>query len=420
MRNNSSWEAFEFYKVAMDIQKRFLKSFEQKQELLEIIHSMMSPIILLGFPEESMKILEEGAELSKELNDQKSLIRFYSNMGFYHSVRGKHHEGIQFSGKAFEEATSIGDITSMAQTAPDLCLANISAGRYATVIDISSRMIHAIRKAGRERDNFGGPAVVYASFFAISGFSEAHLGKFDKGMTKCREGIEEAAKSDNAFTKSICSLNAGMSLLLRGTWKEAKDYLLSSLDYLEKAKFIQIEGMARAGLGVAETYLGNPKLGKKWVKEGLTMHQNAGIEWQVSNLKGYMGMCCYESGDLNDALRFTNEAFEVAVKNDQISLKGKALIWVGRIAGKLSDETANEAESKINEGLDLLNALDIKPDISMGHLFLGELYAERNQQDQARLHLKEAKGLFKEMGMDYWLKETERTIDRSHLENMLL
>jgi hypothetical protein len=70
--------------------------------------------------------------------------------------------------------------------------------------------------------------------------------------------------------------------------------------------------------------------------------------------------------------------------------------------------------------LDLLNALDIKPDISMGHLFLGELYAERNQQDQARLHLKEAKRLFKEMGMNYWLEETERTIDRSHLENMLL
>ena len=114
------------------------------------------------------------------------------------------------------------------------------------------------------------------------------------------------------------------------------------------------------------------------------------------------------------------EAFEVAVKNDQISLKGRALIWAGRIAGKLSNETVNEAESKINEGLDLLNTLNLKPDISIEHLFLGELYAEGNQQDQTRLHLKEAKRLFKEMGMDYWLEETKHTIDRSHLENMLL
>jgi len=409
--NNSAWEAFEFYKKAFALLEQHLEEFELKQNKLEIIHAMMSPIILLNFPEESLGLLEEGAKVSRELNDQKSLIRFYSNIGFFHSVNGRHQEGIKFSGKAFEEAVKINDLTAMAQAAPDLCQSNFAIGRYSKVIEISSKMIHAIQKAGKEKDNFGGPALVYPVFFSLSGFSLASLGKIDEGMSRCVYGLEEAIGSDNLFTISLCRYFPGMILLLRGAWKEAKAYFMTCLKGLEQVKFIQIEAIVKGGLGVTEAYIGDPAHGRALAQEGLSAVQEAGIKSQVSTLQCYAGICCHESCDFDDALLFMNKSLATAKKNDESYFKGRALIWQGRIIGKLSDNSPQKAKQSIVEGLEILKELDAKPDISMANLFLGELYARQNQKKEAANHLNKAEVLFNEMGMGYWVKETKKIMN---------
>lgn len=79
--------------------------------------------------------------------------------------------------------------------------------------------------------------------------------------------------------------------------------------------------------------------------------------------------------------------------------------------GKSSDNAPLEAVARIKEGLELLTELDTKPDMSMGHLFLGELYAQRNQEEAAKTHLLAAEALFKEMSMDYWIEETGKIMN---------
>ncbi|MDA3916519.1 MAG: AAA family ATPase [Deltaproteobacteria bacterium] len=408
IRSNSAFEAFEFYKKAFAVLEQYFEGLEQKKKELEIIHAMMSPIILLNFPEESLGLLEEGAKISTELNDQKSLIRFYSNMGFFHSVKGRHKEGIKFSGKAFEEATIINDLKAMAQAAPDLCVANLAVGRYSRVLEITSRMIHAIHKEEKERDNFGGPAIVYPTLFSISGFSQAHLGRFKEGISHCLYGLEEAVESKNLFTISLCRFNFGMSLLLKGAWNEARDYFTSCLKGLEKVEFVQIKARTKSGLGITEAFTNDPIHGRALAEEGLNEFQDTGIKGQVSILQCFAGMCCYLSGDLEDALLFMNKSLESAIKNDESYFKGNAMIWRGRITGNLPDSSQKEAKQQIFEGLGILTELDTKPDISLARLFLGELYTRNNQQKEAINHLKEAEASFKEMGMDYWLKETRK------------
>jgi len=408
IRSNSAFESFEFYKKAFAVLEQYFEGLEQKKMKLEILHAMMSPIILLNFPEESLGLLEEGAEISTELNDQKSLIRFYSNMGFFHSVKGRHKEGIKFSGKAFEEAILINDLKAMAQAAPDLCQANQAAGRFKKVLKITSRMIHAIHKEEKEQDNFGGPAIVYPIFFSISGFSHAHLGRFEEGMSNSVYGLEEAMESKNLFTISLCRYYSGMSLLLRGAWNEARDYFTDCLKDLEQVEFVQIKAMTRSGLGIAEAFTNDPIHGRALAEEGLNEFQDTGIKGQVSILQCFAGMCCYLSGDLEDALLFMNKSLESAIKNDESYFEGNAMIWRGRITGNLSDSSQKEAQQQILKGLEILTELDTKPDISLAHLFLGELYTRNNQQKEAINHLKEAQALFKEMGMEYWLKETRK------------
>jgi len=133
---------------------------------------------------------------------------------------------------------------------------------------------------------------------------------------------------------------------------------------------------------------------------------------QYSEFICYLGICCYEDGELEKAFLFMNEALEAAVKNDEMDFMGRTLIWRGRIAEKLPDEPKTDAEKDIMEGLEILTKLKSKPDFSIGHLFLAELYSGRNKLDQALTHLTEADRLFEAMSMNYWRKESKKM--RSH------
>ena len=85
--------------------------------------------------------------------------------------------------------------------------------------------------------------------------------------------------------------------------------------------------------------------------------------------------------------------------------------------GQLPDNTLSKTVQRIKEGIDVLAELDTKPDFSIGHYFLGELYAQRGQEKEAATHLKTAEALFKEMGMDYWLEETGKIMARHTIGN---
>jgi hypothetical protein len=85
MRKHSVLEAFCYYKDAMSALKRLPESDENTRKQLAIVHSMLIPIIVLGFPEESLSILQAGGRIATTIDDKKSLIRFYSNMGLYYT-----------------------------------------------------------------------------------------------------------------------------------------------------------------------------------------------------------------------------------------------------------------------------------------------------------------------------------------------
>jgi class 3 adenylate cyclase/tetratricopeptide (TPR) repeat protein len=406
IQNNSAWEAFVFYKKAFEIVGQHLKGEEQKK--LDILHAMVSPIILLNFPEESLNFLEQGVTVSTAVNDQKSLIRFYSNMGFFHSTKGRHEEGRRFSGKAFEQAVSMDDLTAMAQAAPDLCLANFATGHYHKVIEVASIMIDTIRKAEKEKDHFGGPALVFPALFSFSGYSLAHLGKIDRGMADCVYGLEEALDSDSLFTQSICLYYAGMTLLLQGAWAEAKTYFERCLAGLKQVDFIQIEAINKSGLGLAKAYTGDPVGGQILCQEGLKLLTDAGVKWQIATIQYFEGMCYHQSGDLENALSNMDESLLTATQNNESFYKGTALIWKGRIIGELPDSLLKDAQKLIMEGVEILVSLDAAPEIAKGYFFLGELYIRNNQQEAAGRYSKKAKASFKKMNMEYWLEQTKK------------
>jgi len=412
MRNHSATEAFCYYKDAISALKKLPESEENTRKQLAIIHRILIPMIVLGFPEESLSILQAGESIATAIDDKKSLFRFYSNMGMYYSVTGRNIEGRKYSGKAFEEAEKIQDIESMAQAGPDIILSYVTEGDYKKAIDLASRVINLIEKTGKQAETFGGPANVYPAMVIVSGFCMAMLGDFEGALRLCEKGLADAVSFGNTATQGVCEYYYGCVFINRGEWEKAKGHLRNSIKLCEETSFLQPLALAWSGLGLAQAVLGDPEGGRRYVEKGLKIHRDAHIEWHKPVHILSLAICHYRSGDLEKAIDLMKEAYGVAEKNQEMHSAGKSLIWLGRLTGKADSEKENEAVEYIQDGLKILSDLQTKPDVSIAHLFLGELYWNLGRADKASELLKTSTEMFEEMGMAYWFNKTKAILER--------
>jgi hypothetical protein len=62
--------------------------------------------------------------------------------------------------------------------------------------------------------------------------------------------------------------------------------------------------------------------------------------------------------------------------------------------------------------MSLLQELGVAAWYGAGYLWLGEIYAESGRREEAIANLKKAEGMFRDMGMDYWLAKAQEALAR--------
>ena len=103
---------------------------------------------------------------------------------------------------------------------------------------------------------------------------------------------------------------------------------------------------------------------------------------------------------------------ELALKNNEKGYEGLFKIMLGRILEKTDPNQFDRAEESIINGINISEELRLKPYSSIGYLYLGEFYTDIGQKEKAQENLKKAEGMFRDMGMDYWLIKTREVLNR--------
>ena len=85
---------------------------------------------------------------------------------------------------------------------------------------------------------------------------------------------------------------------------------------------------------------------------------------------------------------------------------------LGMVLGKKEPAEFDKAEECIMKGIRMLDEMKIKPYLSQGYLYLGDLYNDMGRKEDALKYLRKAEGMFQEMGMDYWLNRTKEVLGR--------
>jgi tetratricopeptide (TPR) repeat protein len=184
-RSYSNWEAFRFYKEAIKALSQLPDIEENKRRQIEVRLLMESPMPLVGYPEDSLQIIEEGERLSRELGDTRSLARFYSMLGLYYSLKGDSLRGIRYVESAFQEAEKVQDIELMAPLGNDLCGSYLVAAQCWKIAEMAPRVLALLEKTGRGFEYFGKAQNVYS--YICSCYGHAMDGKFHGGRSPVRE-----------------------------------------------------------------------------------------------------------------------------------------------------------------------------------------------------------------------------------------
>ena len=413
-RSYSNWEAFRFYKEAINILNQMPETEENERRGIEVRLSVEGPMKVLAYPEDSLQILQEGERLSKEVGDRRSLATFYGSIGLYYSFRGDSAQGIEYSEKSFEEAQKIEDIDLAAPIGFDLCSSYTLAGEYIKVVEVAPRVVSLLEKTHRESDFFGVSFDfnLYSALSVYYGHAMAWLGKFPQGEALCEKGLRFAHQVDNLYSIAFAEVMYGMLFNVKGDGKNTVKHLQEAVRYGEEGQIIPLLGMAHCGLGWGYNLLEDPQTAQKHLETGIRILRDSGLSFLLSYQYLGLGMVHFDSGDLGNAQSCWEEALKSAQANAERWMEGISRTCLGRVLGHGKKSQGGIAEKSILEGIEILNKLRLRPWSARGYYFLGELHADMGQREKALETLQKARGMLQEMGMDYWLARTEKALQK--------
>jgi class 3 adenylate cyclase/tetratricopeptide (TPR) repeat protein/energy-coupling factor transporter ATP-binding protein EcfA2 len=410
MSSYSNMEAFHFYKDAINTLKQKPETERNKKERLDVILLMDIPMRLSAYPEDSLKFLEEGERLCKELEDKKSLAAISNFIGMFHAFTGDAALGRKFQEASFEVAEKIQDIEITAPVCWGLCLSYMWEGEFGKIVNIAPRVIDSLEKTQREHEFFGFPNNIYSGLQGIYGYSMGALGEFTKGEQLCEKALYFAHKINNLFSIGIVELLYGMLFIIKVDGENAVKHLQSSVGYLEKSQAVIHLPIAWSYFGCGYYFLGEVETALKFIEKAFKMQTDIGFP--RSWIHHFLSSVYFDLGNLSEAKVHAEQALNLAQTSHQKYYKGFSQIQLGRIFGKMEGSQLHKAEEHILQGMKILDELETKPSYALGYLFLGELYADAGQKEKALENLKKAEAMYQEMGMDYWLARTKELLEK--------
>lgn len=310
------------------------------------------------------------------------------------------------------------------------------------------------------RDHFEQGLCLYREIEDVTGTGKAwnNLGVVNK--TLCRwnravecftRALETARQRGEARSVASRSCNLGVALLKAGKWSEARAYLS---DALKRSSALGSDsGVVRASIAIGILM----RLERKWkasrrhLRKALEMARDSGMKREEALALEFLGELSFDSGAPEDAMRYYDEALEVAdgadrhvdVRVEVVRRKAEALVSLGAAeeAFKLCDDVIELARAihdsyeeaviervagialieigRRDQGLarlqrshSMLRHIDQNYELARTALSLGSALANAKGDGPSRAKelLLEARYLFGQVGSQHWVNEAESAL----------
>ena len=409
--NFSASESVRFYREAIHVLHDQPETPDNRRACLEILMAMAYPMRPLGYPEGSLECLEEGESLAQGLGDQKALAYFQTHIGVYYLLSGGDPvKGREYIEKGLEGAELTEEVELIVPATYELISSQSIEGNFSRVCQIASKVIALIEKTHTEHEQFGRPANIYSNLHGIYGQSLAATGNFMEGERLLEKGLSIAHNMNNLINIAMIEMLYGLFYLFKGDAENQVKHYRASVEYLEKSQLLIFLGPVWAWLGHAYLFSGQTDTALQCAKKGLKMHTDLSLPLFLGSFHWVLSEIHLAFGNLEKALVHAEQAVDLSEKNIEKYFEAESRINLGRIIAATDRKKSGEAREQMLLGVNMLDELQIRPRYAVGLMYLGEIYADAGQKEEALENLKKVEGMFQEMKMDYWLGKTQEVL----------
>jgi DNA-binding NarL/FixJ family response regulator/class 3 adenylate cyclase/tetratricopeptide (TPR) repeat protein len=408
-RSCANREALQHCRDAIDVLNKQNESRDRQTRELEIRLAMDGVLKTLDYPEGSSDNLQRAEALAQELGSATDKAIIHSAMGWYHVIRGNPTLGMKETEVAFEEALEAKNADLAAFVAINLAQSWFVAGYYKKCVEVTSQAAELLERAHKQSVVKGGVSneIAYCMLLNFCAGSLAHIGHFERAKTVAEKSLSFARQLNDVANLGSTLHLYSFPFWAQGDGKTAAKYLREALPYLEKSGNSIMLGGCWANLGVAYLLQCDYEYATRCLDRGLELQQASGATIFLANFFWVKGWIETEAGHFAEAQRSLEEAVSLSLVNKERAAEGIVTVYLGRALSKNGASTHQQCEQCIMEGMKILEEFEMKTWYAQGCLFLGELYADAGQKKKSLEQLRKAEGMFREMGMYYWLRKTQ-------------
>jgi class 3 adenylate cyclase/tetratricopeptide (TPR) repeat protein len=375
---------------------------------------LRTALVPLGEVPKVFDHLIEAERISSSTGDQKRLATIASFLGQWFFLKGEYARALEAGQRALEGTTTPSDDVYRVNTRFVLGQVHTHQGAYRVGIECFEKSIAEIERLhlpeGFDR-GFDRWFMVGAGARAWAGRCHAQLGDLREALALCEDALRIAERVNHPFARVDASRELAVIHLTRGDWHKAISLLEPSL---ELCRTFELRLLFPGALN----QLGRACIGAEQIDRGIQLLEQgrqAADSVQLGTVESYnlwqLAVAYSLVGRTQDAMTLADGALALVKQRKERGVEA----WVLRLHGQLAANDPNtpdldRAEHYYRLSWHLATELGMRPLVASCHLSLGTLYKRTSQREQRHEHLRTAKRMYQEMGMQFWLDKADAAL----------
>jgi tetratricopeptide (TPR) repeat protein len=405
LAGSANLEAASHIELALQALANLPQSPESLEAAIDLRFELWAAIAPLGEHARASDVLREAEGAAERLGDRRRLGRVWGLMGNQLLSVGRPAESEAISERALAAGEATEDLITQISANMNLGLNADFAGDYRRAQAFHERILQLI-PSGQVRERFGRAVLPVVNSLSNLAGVQAQRGLFDEAIRHGHAAMELAAEVGHPYSLAAACWQAGRVHTLRGDLAQARPILsrahsvtqeltigfLIPVVALDLSALLVLEGRATDALSLAPA-------ARAAIRNG--------IQWREAWAELRLGEALLAAGRVDDARVAATRALDLARERGEQGHEAWALRLLGEIAAHPSAPATDEAEDYYRRALELAERLDMRPLVAHCHRGLGRLSRWTASREQADEQLTTAATMYREMGMTYWLAETE-------------
>jgi class 3 adenylate cyclase/tetratricopeptide (TPR) repeat protein len=400
------------FEQALSILKTLPETNESLEQAFEIRLELRPVLRQLGEGRQMLEHLREAEAVAKRLGDDLRRGRVCAFMTTVLSTFDDLDEAIAKGNQALHIAQHCGDLRLRVLSTSNLEQTYYYRGEYERAVELAGE--HLTKLPSDWRHEYFGMAVppsIFGRAWLI--MSLAELGRFTEAAEHEAEAIKLAEPTQHPHSIGFAYFAASMLQLLKGDWEVARlviDHWVTASHGPQTSPSLYPWAVASSAWALCQT--GETAEASRRIEDAerlLGAQEGREIGQHRWWAYGALSRASLLLGRLDEAQRLGYRSIQSSARHPGFA--AHALHLFGDIMTHPDRFDVESGKANYREALLLARRHGMRPLIAHCHLGLGKMHARIGDLEHAEKNLTEATAMYAEMGMNFWLEQSQRLAD---------